>query len=64
MNGDFLRFQSYYEDPLMEVINISGNKQDVANKQFDTQTGKEMHNDQMAEMMLKMGRDMNKSGKN
>jgi hypothetical protein len=36
----------------------------VSNKQYDTRTGKEMHNDQMAEMMLKMGRDMNKLGKN
>ena len=57
MNSDFLRFQSFGEDPMQEVVNVSGNQQ-FSNP--STNRGKEFHNDNMSEMMLKIGRDMSK----
>lgn len=60
MNSDFLRFQSFGEDPMQEVVNISGHQQ-FSNP--STNSGKESHNDNMSEMMLKIGRDMSKQSK-
>ncbi len=60
MNSDFLRFQSFGEEPMQEVVNISGHQQ-FSNPASNH--AKEQHNDSMSEMMLKIGKDMSKQHK-